>query len=138
MHASLSIGGPQLLLFALTVSRMAGLLVFLPVPGLRGIPELMRPMVAVALSAGLITDPRLGTVSLESPFAILLACVAELGFGLLWGLAVHFLIEAFVLGAQFLALQAGFGYASVVDPATMACWRLPISWTAMPPRTGTM
>jgi len=36
------------------------------------------------------------------------------------GLMVSFLSEAFTLGAQSIALQAGYGYASVVDPTTQA------------------
>jgi flagellar biosynthetic protein FliR len=41
-------------------------------------------------------------------------------FGIAAGLAVAFLIEAFQLGTQVLGLQAGYGYASTIDPSSQA------------------
>lgn len=120
MLAKLSISGDQLAFFLLTVSRMSGLMIFLPVPGLRAIPESIRPLIALALAIGVSGGVEAAPQMASSPSALVVCCLAELSFGLLWGLAVHYLIEAFVLGAQFLALQAGFGYASIIDPATQA------------------
>jgi flagellar biosynthesis protein FliR len=45
---------------------------------------------------------------------------AEAALGVSIGLMVSFLTEALTLGAQLLGLQAGYGYASVVDPTTQA------------------
>jgi flagellar biosynthesis protein FliR len=45
---------------------------------------------------------------------------SELLFGLGAGLAVAFLSEALVFGMQVFALQAGFSYASAVNPASEA------------------
>lgn len=109
-----------ILRFLLVLSRMAGLLIFLPVPGLRALPESIRPLVAVALTVPLLGLAPPLPVGAADAGSMVLWCLAELCFGLLWGLAVHFLIEAFVLGAQFLTLQAGYGYASVIDPSTQA------------------
>jgi len=120
MPLSLLFTASQLVGFLLILSRLAGLLIFLPIPGLRAVPEAMRPLVAVAFSIPLLERlPILPEASLQ-PGTILLWCLAEVSLGLLWGLAVHFLVESFVLGAQFLALQAGFGYASIIDPSTQA------------------
>jgi flagellar biosynthesis protein FliR len=120
MSVSLLFTGEQMVAFLLVLSRVAGLMIFLPVPGLRALPESLRPMVALALSLPLLD--RLPALPVESltPSTLLLWCAAEITLGLLWGLTVHFLIESFVLGAQFLALQAGYGYASIVDPSTQA------------------
>ncbi len=120
MPVELVFSEPRLLNFVLVLSRMAGLLIFLPVPGLRALPERVRPLVAVVLTLPLVARaPALAFHELTGG-RMLLNCLSELCFGLLWGLAVHFLVEAFVLGAQFLALQAGFGYASMIDPSTQA------------------
>jgi len=43
---------------------------------------------------------------------------AALGTGI--GLAIAFLMEAFTVGAQVLGMQAGFSFASMVDPNTQA------------------
>lgn len=51
---------------------------------------------------------------------ICLWMLAELAFGATIGLAVAFLAEALTFGAQVIGLQAGYGYASVVDPTTQA------------------
>jgi flagellar biosynthetic protein FliR len=120
MPVELAISEAGALRFLLVLSRMAGLLIFLPVPGLRALPETLRPLVALALTIPMMrASSGLSTPAPDSG-VFLVWCLAELCFGLLWGLAVHFLIEAFVLGAQFLALQAGYGYASVIDPSTQA------------------
>jgi flagellar biosynthetic protein FliR len=110
----------EIVRFLLVLSRMAGLLIFLPIPGLRALPESIRPLVAVALTMPLLGKAPPAPAGEVDAASVLVWCLAELCFGLLWGLAVHFLIEAFVLGAQFLALQAGYGYASIIDPSTQA------------------
>lgn len=110
----------EIVRFLLVLSRMAGLLIFLPIPGLRAFPESIRPLVAVALTVPLLAKASPLPAAEVDGAGVFVWCLAELCFGLLWGLAVHYLIEAFVLGAQFLALQAGYGYASIIDPSTQA------------------
>lgn len=120
MPVNLFFSAEQMVAFLLVLSRLAGLMIFLPIPGLRSVPEAIRPLIALALSIPLLgLLPELPPESLQ-PGTLILWCLAELTFGLLWGITVHFLVESFVLGAQFLALQAGFGYASIVDPSTQA------------------
>ncbi|MDZ7638759.1 MAG: flagellar biosynthetic protein FliR [Bryobacterales bacterium] len=116
----MAISQDRIIGFLLVLSRMSGLLIFLPIPGLRALPESVRPLVAIAFTLPLLARaPGLPAGGINTG-QVLLWCLSEVAFGLLWGLAVHFLIEAFVLGAQFLALQAGFGYASMIDPSTQA------------------
>jgi flagellar biosynthetic protein FliR len=50
--------------------------------------------------------------------AFWIASEAALGLGI--GLAVAFAIEAFVVGAQVISLQAGYSFASTFDPSTQA------------------
>jgi flagellar biosynthetic protein FliR len=47
-----------------------------------------------------------------------IASEAALGLGI--GLAVGFAIEAFLVGAQVISLQAGYSFASTIDPSTQA------------------
>jgi len=46
--------------------------------------------------------------------------IIESGLGVGIGLAVAFVTEAFCVGAQIMGLQAGYAYASTIDPTTQA------------------
>jgi flagellar biosynthetic protein FliR len=46
--------------------------------------------------------------------------LSEAAFGIVAGVLVGFTAEAIVMGAQVLGLQAGYGYASTIDPNTQA------------------
>jgi flagellar biosynthesis protein FliR len=105
--------------FLLTLMRIGGIFVFVPVPGFKSAVDPARiiliggmtialapvwPHPAAAISAGL--------------FVLWMMSEAALGIGI--GLAVAFTLEAFVMGAQMIGLQAGFSFASTVDPFTQA------------------
>jgi flagellar biosynthetic protein FliR len=59
-----------------------------------------------------VPDPSIGQ------FVLWIVSEAALGAGI--GLAVGFVSEAFAVGAQAMALQAGFAFASTIDPTTQA------------------
>jgi flagellar biosynthetic protein FliR len=120
MPASFHLSTEYIISFLLVLSRLAGLMIFLPVPGLRSVPETIRPLVALALSVPMVSRVPTMPMSAADSGVLVMWGISELALGLLWGLVVHFLVESFVLGAQFLALQAGFGYASIIDPSTQA------------------
>lgn len=61
-----------------------------------------------------------GSASEATPAMLVLWLASELALGLTIGLLVGFLAEALTVGAHVLALQAGYAYASVVDPTTQA------------------
>ncbi len=119
--------GPQLsipaglpLAFALVLARVAGVFFFLPLPVRDAAPALARAAFSVAAALALFpnwpqVDARLATTG---TFAVWLA--GEAAFGLAAGLLVGFLAESLTMGAQLLGLQAGYGYASVIDPTTQA------------------
>ncbi len=46
--------------------------------------------------------------------------LSEAAFGVLLGILLSVMVESFQLGAQILGLQAGFSYASTVDPGSQA------------------
>lgn len=102
-----------LLLFA----RVVGVCSFLPVPGLKQAGPVGILVLACAgtalLSGGAKSEPLESTASMG---AIVGAILSEASLGLLIGLCVNLCVEAFVLAAQLLGLQAGFTYASTVNP----------------------
>jgi flagellar biosynthesis protein FliR len=118
LHANMSAGLP--LAFALVLARVAGVFFFLPLPVRDATPGMVRSVFSVAVAVALFpqwptVDARLVTLGM---FAVWLA--GEAAFGLAAGLLVSFLAESLTVSAQLVGLQAGYGYASVIDPTTQA------------------
>ena len=120
MHASLSLNLSTIFGFLLVLARVSGLIAFVPIPGLAGGPDSSRIVLALALTVtlfpvwphppaeGLLTARMLGWM------------IAEAGFGLTIGVAVSFLLEGIQLAAQIVGLEAGYSFASTIDPSTQA------------------
>ena len=119
MHADLALPASTLYAFALVLARMSGLFIFLPLPGVSNGPAPAR--VVLSLAATLTLASRWPVVPSPSGVGQLFGwMLAELALGLCVGLAVSFLIEAFLMATQLVSVQAGFSYASTVDPTTLA------------------
>lgn len=110
----------RLLGFLLVLSRVAGMLVFVPLPGVSSSPVAARVVLSLAITICLL--PMWQPVGgLDQSFARLLGFVAmDASVGMVLGLTVTFSIEALKLAAQAAGLQAGFGYASTIDPSSEA------------------
>jgi flagellar biosynthetic protein FliR len=120
MSPPLSIPAGLPLAFGLVLARVAGVFFFLPLPVRDATPAMARAAFAVAAALALFpywpnVDVRVATLG---TFAVWLA--GEAAYGLAAGLLVSFLAEALTMSAQLVGLQAGYGYASVVDPTTQA------------------
>jgi flagellar biosynthesis protein FliR len=106
--------------FLVCLVRFGGLFVFFPWPGWRTASPVPRVFLAVALSA--VLAPRVVAPVLTSPapgvWAGLLLSEAALAFSA--GLALLFMMEAFAFGGHLIGMQAGFSYASSIDPTTEA------------------
>ncbi len=109
-----------MLAFLYVLARVAGLIVFLPVPGFRSAPSIFRVVLAVALSIALLPSWPSPPDELPAFSALTASAFAEAGFGLMIGLAVAFLTEGFQLAAQIFGVQAGYGFASTIDPTSQA------------------
>jgi flagellar biosynthesis protein FliR len=116
----LTISLPAVLGFVLVLARVSGAFIFVPLPGLNAGPEVAR--VVLALSFTLALFPRWPQVNLTEPFVggLVIALLAELALGLTIGVAVAVLSESFLLAGQIIGLQAGYAYASTIDPSTQA------------------
>lgn len=123
MHAepvSLTLPVAGLYGFLLVLARVAGALSLVPLPGFSSGPEAARILLALGLTAGLA--PLWPAVPLPQPLVagIVAGVAAEAAFGLTVGVAVAILIESLLVAAQIFGLQAGYSYASTVDPGTQA------------------
>jgi flagellar biosynthetic protein FliR len=120
MPADLTLSAGTLYAFLLVLVRVGGSLVFVPLPGVKGAPELVRAALALGFTLALFGQwPRVETIGLTP--AILAGWVlAEAAIGIAIGVCVAVILEAFTLAAQALGLQAGYAYASTIDPNTEA------------------
>jgi flagellar biosynthetic protein FliR len=120
MHAELHVSASTLIAFLLVLSRMIGVFVFVPMPFKDAGPSIARIALALGCTLALYARwPVLSATELTLTRTLgFMISDAALGAGI--GLMVGFLSEAFTTGAQSVALQAGYGYASIVDPTTQA------------------
>ena len=120
MPAELTLPLGNLYGFALVLARVSGALVIVPLPGLSGAPPAARVALAGGLTVALAS--RWPAVDAAAISAARLAgwAVAEAGTGIAIGVAASIVLETFVLAAQILGLQAGYAYASTIDPNTEA------------------
>jgi flagellar biosynthetic protein FliR len=120
MPGELTIPAPWLYGFLLTLSRISGAFVFVPLPGSHSGPGIARAVLAVSTTLALISHwPAPANVPADIA-ALAGWLIAEAAIGMMIGLAVAFLVEAFLFGGQILSLQAGYSYASTIDPTTQA------------------
>lgn len=119
MHASPAIPLSLLYAFLLVLTRVVGIFTFLPLPGFKSGPDAAKIMLALTLTLALYArwpavDPPSNMLQMAGWMLV------EAGIGLATGLAVSFLMEAVIMSAQAISTQAGFAFASTVDPNTEA------------------
>jgi flagellar biosynthetic protein FliR len=119
MRGELVLSISTLLGFLLTLIRVAGVFVFVPLPGVTSIMAPMRVIFSLAITIALFP---LWPEIAQTPSAglFLLWVLVEAGLGIGIGLTVAFVSEALAVGAQMMGLQAGYGFATTVDPSTQA------------------
>ena len=103
--------------FLAVFARVAGMFSFLPLPGLKTPIDPPRILLGVLITLALFPrwpSPPSGSAVTAGAIAVL--ALREAVFGVLGGLIVGLIVEAFQLAAQLLAQQAGFSYASTIDP----------------------
>ncbi|HTS66738.1 MAG TPA: flagellar biosynthetic protein FliR [Candidatus Acidoferrales bacterium] len=120
MHTEPALSAATLCGFLLVLARVGGAMIFVPLPGMKGGPEPARAALALGFTLALFGQwPQVAAGNLS---AATLAgwVVADAAVGIAIGVSVGVILEAFTLAAQVLGLQAGYAYASTVDPNTEA------------------
>jgi flagellar biosynthetic protein FliR len=115
---SISLGG--LLGFLLVLARVGGALSFVPLPGLRGVPEVARAALAVGFTLALCSRWPVVDVAALSSGRLVGWVLAEAAVGIAIGVAAAMVLEVFNMAAQILGLPAGYSYASTIDPNSEA------------------
>jgi len=123
MHAEVTFQLATVYGFLLALARVSGVVVFVPIPGFSAGPDASRVVLALAVTIALFPAWPAFAVQEGQTLAVarLLGAIgAETVFGAAVGLAIAFLLEGVQLASQVLGLQAGYSYASTVDPTTQA------------------
>ncbi|HEY3823203.1 MAG TPA: flagellar biosynthetic protein FliR [Bryobacteraceae bacterium] len=106
--------------FLFTLARISGVFAFLPLAGFRAAPESARILLSLLLTLMLRADWKTPVGADATIGRIIAGLAAEVGLGLAIGVALGIVFEVFQMAAQAVSLQAGFGYASTVDPTSGA------------------
>ncbi len=120
MPAEIALPYGTLCAFLVVLARVGGALTFVPWPGASGSPIVARIALVVAVTVALM--PSWPAMPSAAPTAgqMIVWIAAEAAFGVTAGVMVAFINEGFVMAAQIFGLQAGYSYASTIDPATNA------------------
>ncbi len=115
MPAEIFNTGPLLQVASLAL-RLSAMLVFLPLPGFKSLPAAARVLMALALAAVLAASaPPAAFQPLTGP-EFLIRLLADLLTGVSIGMVSSLVVEAFNFAGQVISVQAGFSYASTIDP----------------------
>jgi len=120
MPAELTIGLPALYGFLLVLARVSGVFAFVPLPGVQNAPPMARIVLSVLTTLALYPSwpqPPAGQFEIGR---MLMYVLPEVAVGVVIGVAVSFILEAFMMGAQVLSLNAGYSFAQTIDPTSQA------------------
>ena len=120
MPGDLHLSAGALYAFLLVLARVGGALVFVPLPAVNGAPVAARISLAAGLTLALAARWPVVDPAAVSPARLCAWTLSEAAVGLAVGVSVAIVLEVFVLAAQILGLQAGYAYASTIDPNTQA------------------
>jgi flagellar biosynthetic protein FliR len=118
VNLTLSLG--TLYAFLLVLTRVGGAFAFVPLPGIKSAPEPVRAAFALAFTLALASRWPVIDAASVSPARLVGWAAAEATSGIAIGVALSLVLEAFTLAAQVCSLQAGYSFASTVDPNTQA------------------
>lgn len=110
----------SLLGFLYVLARVSGAFAFVPMPGMSAGPAPARIVLVLALSFAL--RPLWAPAAASEPpgASLVVGLLVDAAIGITIGLVVSFVSEAFLLAFQMLGLQAGYTFASTIDPTTQA------------------
>lgn len=106
--------------FLLTLARVGGVFTFVPIPGFKQAPDLIKVVLSVLVTIALYPAWPKWTGPLPSEGFLVVLVMSEAALGITIGLAVRFIEEALLLSSQMVGLQAGYSFASTIDPSSQA------------------
>ena len=106
------------ILFLLTFTRMAGMLLFNPFLGKRNVPTIVK--MGLSLFIALITTPLINVqasyTELPSPFIFIITILKEIFIGFSISFIMQMFISLIFIAGEMIDLQIGIGMSKVYDP----------------------
>lgn len=101
-------------------ARISGLFLSMPIVSSVLVPTRVRIALAVTMSfvAAPMVTSQLSFLQFDGQHVLILGF--EFLIGLLMGFVIQLVFQIFVMGGQVIAMQAGLGFATMVDPASKA------------------
>lgn len=120
LQQTFGISIPAILAFVLIFIRITAVFSFIPIPMMKQAPEVPRILFSLILTFALF-PLWAGTVQ-HNPSAgtLLIWVIREAVIGLTIGLIIGFIAESLSLAAQVISMQAGYSYATSIDPNSQA------------------
>lgn len=100
--------------------RVSGFLLTLPIISSAVVPARVRLIFMIYMVLIIAPNHPNWPSLLEFSKVGVVGLCQEFFIGLLMGFVIQFVFQAFILGGQVVAMQAGLGFATLVDPATKA------------------
>ena len=104
----------------LTLVRVGGVFSFVVIPGFQQAPDIVKAALSILVSVVLYPVSPKWQGPMPSVGFFLVVIMSEAALGLSIGLAVRFVEEALLLSSQVIGLQAGYSFASTIDPSSQA------------------
>ncbi|MBX9599727.1 MAG: flagellar biosynthetic protein FliR [Bryobacteraceae bacterium] len=106
--------------FLLAFARVAGWVALVPLPGFRAADVTVRAALALAITITLYPVWPSAPPYSDLLWSMAAATAVQIATGLVLGLVTALFLESFQVAAQIAGLQAGFSFASTVDPGSQA------------------
>lgn len=106
--------------FLLVLTRVGAFFTFMPIPGVRAFLEVPKVVLTLAVALMLFRFWPLNPAIAPTFPSLIVGIASEATLGLAAGTGLALVIEAMQLMGQFIGLQAGFSYASTIDPNSEA------------------
>lgn len=124
MHTEAVFSLATLVGFLYTLARVSGVFALLPLAALRGAPDAAKILLSLGFTLLLWPEWKTSAGTMAAGGVTLGRIVSglagEAAVGLAIGLMVGIVLEVFQVAAQIVSLQAGFGFASTIDPTSGA------------------
>src|SRR4051812_337646 len=98
MHVEVTTG--TLFAFLLVLARVAGALSFVPLPGMKNVPDPIRAALALAFTIALMGQWPVVNGDALTPAKLIGWLLAEAAIGLAIGVSIAILLESFAMAAQ--------------------------------------
>jgi len=95
--------------------RISGMIMVMPIFGSKLVPNKIKIATVIALTLAIAPNVEFNDFTMFSIEGFLIA-LNQLIIGIIFGVVLQVIFQAFIIGGQLVAMQMGLGFASMMDP----------------------